>query len=130
MTSESLYLGRHYIEAELSGEGTHVGVTYRSIDRKGEESSSCITGNDFSWCIGRNSRGFSVWHAGEETPLEVFDITRVGIYIDFQRGSVSFYNTTGAMMLLHSYVTDFIEPLYVIAWLSKKDNVVTLVDAE
>lgn len=130
MTSESLYLGRHYIEAELSGEGAHVGVTYRSIDRKGEESSSCITGNDFSWCIGRNSRGFSVWHAGEETPLEVFDITRVGIYIDFQRGSVSFYNTTGAMMLLHSYVTDFIEPLYVIAWLSKKDNVVTLVDAE
>lgn len=79
MTSESLYLGRHYIEAELSGEGAHVGVADRSIDRNREE--SCITGNDFSWCVGRSCKGFSVWHAAEETPLEVTDITRVGIYI-------------------------------------------------
>ncbi|PWA17815.1 hypothetical protein CCH79_00008373, partial [Gambusia affinis] len=126
MTSESLYLGRHYIEAELSGEGAHVGVAYRSIDPKGEESDSCITGNDFSWCVGRNNRGFSAWHAGEETPLEASDITRVGIYIDFHQGLVSFYNTRGPMMLLHTYNTDFIEPLYTMAWLSKKDNVVTL----
>ncbi|XP_027898474.1 tripartite motif-containing protein 16-like isoform X1 [Xiphophorus couchianus] len=130
MTSESLYLGRHYIEAELSGVGTHVGVAYRSIDPKGEESGSCITGNDFSWCVGRNNRGFSVWHAGEETPLEASDIARVGIYVDFHRGLVSFYNTTGPMMLLHTYNTDFIEPLYITAWLSKKDNVVTLVNAK
>uniref|UniRef100_A0A3P9N3B5 Tripartite motif-containing protein 16-like n=1 Tax=Poecilia reticulata TaxID=8081 RepID=A0A3P9N3B5_POERE len=130
ITSESLYLGRHYIEAELSGKGAHVGVAYRSIDPKGEESGSCITGNDFSWCVGRNNRGFSAWHAGEETPLEASDITRVGIYVDFHRGSLSFYNTTGSMMLLHTYSIDFIEPLYITAWLSKKDNVVTLVNAK
>ncbi|KAM4716874.1 tripartite motif-containing protein 16-like isoform 2-T2 [Anableps anableps] len=130
MTSESLYLGRHYIEAELSGEGAHVGVTYRSIDRKGEESDCCITGNDFSWCVGRNSRGFSAWHAGEETPLQVSAVTRVGIYVDFQQGSVSFYNTSGPMTLLHTYITNFIEPLYVTAWLSKKDNAVTLVNVK
>lgn len=130
MTSESLYLGRHYIEAELSGEGAHVGVTYKSIDRKGEQSASCITGNDFSWCMGRNSRGFLAWHAGVETPLEVTDITRVGLYVDFHRGSVSFYDVTGPMRLLHKYTADFIEPLYVASWLSKKDNVVSLVDAK
>ncbi|XP_038133349.1 tripartite motif-containing protein 16-like [Cyprinodon tularosa] len=130
LTLESLYLGRYYIEAELSGEGAHIGVTYKSIDRKGEESSSCITGNDFSWCVGRNNRGFSAWHAGEETSLEVSEVTKVGIYLDFQRGSVSFYDITGPMMLLYTYITDFIEPLYVTAWLSKKDNVVTLVHAK
>ncbi|XP_054892271.1 tripartite motif-containing protein 16-like isoform X2 [Poeciliopsis prolifica] len=130
MTSESLYLGRHYIEAELSGEGAHVGVAYRSVDPKGEECGSCITGNDFSWCVGRNNRGFSAWHAGEETALEVSDVTRVAIYVDFHRGLVSFYNTTGPMVLLHTYNTDFIEPLYITAWLSKKDNVVTLVNAK
>ncbi|XP_053194446.1 E3 ubiquitin-protein ligase TRIM16-like [Scomber japonicus] len=127
ITSESLYLGRHYIEVELSGEGAHVGVTYKSIDRKGEQSASCITGNDFSWCIGRSSRGFSVWHAGVETLLEASDITKIGLYVDFQRGSVSFYDVTGPMRLLHKYRGDFIEPLYVTAWLSKKDNVVSLV---
>uniref|UniRef100_A0A3B4ZET7 Otopetrin 2 n=1 Tax=Stegastes partitus TaxID=144197 RepID=A0A3B4ZET7_9TELE len=127
---ESLYLGRHYIEAELSGEGAHVGVTYKSIDRKGEESTSCITGNDFSWCMGRNSRGFSAWHASVETVLEVADITRIGLYLDFNRGSVSFYNVTGPVKLLHTYTADFIEPLYITVWLSKKDNVVSLVDAK
>lgn len=130
ITLESLYLGRHYIEAELSGEGAHVGVTYKSIDRKGEDSTSCITGNDFSWCMGRNSRGFSAWHAGVETVLEVTDITRIGLYLDFHRGSISFYNVTSPLKLLHMYTSDFIEPLYVTVWLSKKDNVVSLINAK
>lgn len=131
MTSESLYQGRHYIEAELSGEGAHIGVTYKSIDRKGEESTSCITGNDFSWCMGRNSRGFFTWHAGLDTSLQVTNITRVGLYVDFQPGSVSFYDVTDVnMRLLHKYTADFMEPLYVTAWLSKKDNTVSLIDAK
>ncbi|XP_037333456.2 LOW QUALITY PROTEIN: tripartite motif-containing protein 16-like [Pungitius pungitius] len=79
MTLESLYLGRHYIEAELSGNGAHVGVTYKSIDPKGEQSTSCITGNDSSWCVGRSSRGFSAWHAGVEEPLDATDVTRLGL---------------------------------------------------
>ncbi|XP_010736894.3 tripartite motif-containing protein 16 [Larimichthys crocea] len=130
VTLESLYQGRHYIEAELSGEGAHVGVTYKSIDRKGEQNTSCITGNDFSWCVGRNSRGFFAWHAGLEVPLEVTHITKVGLYVDFQTGSVSFYDVTDAMRLLHKYTANFIEPLYVTAWLSKKDNIVSLVDTK
>ncbi|XP_017280744.1 tripartite motif-containing protein 16-like isoform X2 [Kryptolebias marmoratus] len=128
MSSESLYLGRHYIEAELSGEGAHIGVAYRSIDRKGQQSSSCITGNDYSWCVGRDSWGFSAWHAGEVTALEANpDITRIGLYLDFDRGSVSFYSVTDPMKLLHTYITNFIEPLYVTVWLSKNGNVVSLV---
>lgn len=130
MTSESLYLGRHYIEAELSGEGAHVGITYKSIDRKGEESTSSITGNDYSWCLGRNSRGFSVWHATVETPLEVTDIPMIGLYADFHKGSVSFYNVTDTMTLLHSFKVDFLEPLYVVAWLKKKDNIISLLNAK
>lgn len=130
MTSESLYLGRHYIETELSGKGAHVGVTYRSIDRKGEQSASCITGNDFSWCVGRSSRGICAWHAGVETPLEVTDVTRVGLYVDFHQGSVSFCDAAGPMKLLHKYMADFIEPLYVTVWLSEKDSAVSLLDAK
>ncbi|XP_028310940.1 tripartite motif-containing protein 16-like [Gouania willdenowi] len=130
MSSESLYLGRHYIEAELSGEGAHVGVTYKSIPRKEEHSTSCITGSAFSWCIGRNSRGFSVFHAGAETVLEVEEISRIGLYLNFDQGCVSFYSVSDDMRLLHSYTTDFTEPLYVTVWLSKKDNVVSLIHAQ
>ncbi|XP_077413250.1 tripartite motif-containing protein 16-like isoform X2 [Vanacampus margaritifer] len=130
MTSQSIYEGRHYAEAELSGEGAHVGVTYKSIERKGQEIASCITTNDFSWCVGRNSRGVSAWHAGVETPLEAQDVTRIGVYVDFCAGHVSFYHVSGSMRLLHKYNAAFIEPLYLIAWLSKKENVVCLVNTK
>lgn len=118
------------MEIELSGEGAHVGVTYKSIDRKGEESVDCITGNDFSWCLGRNRRGLSAWHADVETPLEDTGIAKIGLYIDFFQGSIAFYNVTDTMTLLHKYKADFIEPLYAIAWLSKKDNIVSLVNVK
>ncbi|XP_074553234.1 tripartite motif-containing protein 16-like isoform X2 [Halichoeres trimaculatus] len=130
MTVESIYLGRHYVEAELSGEGAHVGVTYKSIDRKGEQSTSCITGNDFSWCVGRNSRGFFAWHDGVEIRLEVTGTTRIGIYVDFEKGTVSFHDITGPITLLCKYTAHFTEPLYVVTWLSKKDNVVSLLHAK
>ncbi|XP_068605933.1 tripartite motif-containing protein 16-like [Brachionichthys hirsutus] len=126
VTVESLYQGRHYNEAELKGDGAHIGVTYRSIDRKAEHGTSCITGSDVSWCVGSNSRGFFAWHAGEETPLEAADVTKVGLYVDFHRCSVSFYDVSGAMRLLHKYTAHFSEPLHVAAWLSKKDNTVLL----
>lgn len=104
-----------------------MGVAYKSIDRKGEQSGSCITGSDSSWCVGRDGRGVSAWHAGEATALEVTDLTTIGLYLDFERGSLSFYSVTAPMKLLHTYVTNFTEPLYGIVWLSKKDNVVSFV---
>lgn len=128
LTADSLYLGRHYTEAELRGEGAHIGVTYKGIDPKGEQSSSCIRESEYSWCFGRNSKGFSVWHAGVETPLEATDVTTVGVYIDFQQGCVSFCKVNGNLEVLHSYEVDILEPLYVVAWLSKKDNTVRLLD--
>ncbi|XP_061556458.1 tripartite motif-containing protein 16-like isoform X3 [Phycodurus eques] len=127
MTSQSVYEGRRYAEAELSGEGAHVGVTYKSLERKGQESGGCITANDFSWCVGRNGRGLSAWHAGVETPVEAQDVTRIGVYVDFYAGHVSFYHADGPMRLLHKYNANFIEPLYLVVWLSKKENVVCLV---
>ncbi|KAK6312379.1 hypothetical protein J4Q44_G00180430 [Coregonus suidteri] len=129
MTSESLYLGRHYFEAELSGEGVHVGLTYKSIDRKGVESGSCITGNDFSWSLGREGRSFSTWHADMEAVVEATRVfTRIAVYIDFDSGSLAFYGVTdAAMTLLYRYKAEFMEPLYPTVWLSKKDNVVLLI---
>ncbi|XP_062304973.1 tripartite motif-containing protein 16-like protein [Osmerus eperlanus] len=130
MTSESLYLGRHYFEVELGGEGTHVGLSYKRLHRKGPDSRCCITGNDFSWCLGKESRGYSTWHAGVETPLDASLVTRAGIYVDFASGLLSFHHVTDSMTLLKQYSADFMEPLYATVWLSKKDNVVSLVSPE
>lgn len=130
LSSESLYQGRHYIEAEVSGEGAHVGLAYKGIERKGEQSAGCIAGYTFSWCVGRDGRGFFAWHANAETPLAVDDVATVGLYVDFQRGSLSFYDVTGGMRLLHEYKENFAEPLHLTAWMSKNNDFVHLVDGK
>ncbi|KAI4900561.1 hypothetical protein NFI96_026743 [Prochilodus magdalenae] len=127
LTSESLYLGRHYFEVELTGEGAYVGLTYKSIDRKGQESTSCITSNDFSWCLGRESQGYSAWHSDVETSLEVGEFPRIGFYVDYEKGLLAFYGVAETMNLLHTYTAYFHEPLYPVFWLSKKDNAVVIV---
>ncbi|XP_010897822.3 tripartite motif-containing protein 16 [Esox lucius] len=129
LATDSFYLGRHYFEVDVSGEGTHIGLTYKSIDRKGTESNSCITGNDFSWCLEWNGRGFSAWHSDVETPLKVERFTRLGIYLDYNLGLLAFYGVDDAanMTLIHQYKAEFREPLYPAFWLSKKENMVVLV---
>lgn len=127
LATESFYLGRHYFEVDISGEGTHVGLTYKSIDRKGSESNGCITGNNFSWCLQWNGRTFSTWHSDVETPLSVEKFTRIGVYLEYTRGLLAFYGVTDTMTLIHEYKADFLEPLYPAFWLSKKENIVALV---
>ncbi|XP_023805431.1 tripartite motif-containing protein 16-like protein [Oryzias latipes] len=127
LASESFYLNRHYFEADISGEGTHIGLTYKSIERKGDASSSCITGNDFSWCIQWNGRTFSAWHSNVETPLNVEKFTRVGVYLDYTQGRLAFYGVDENMTLLHEFKAKFLEPLYPAFWLPKKENVISLV---
>lgn len=127
LAAESFYLNRHYFEADVSGEGAHIGLTYKSIDRKGSESNSCITGNDFSWCLQWNGRTFSAWHSGVETPLNVDRFTRIGVFVDYTRGLIAFYGVDETMTLIHKYEAEFLEPLYPAVWLPKKENVVVLV---
>lgn len=120
-------MGRHYFELDLSGEGAYMGLTYKSIDRKGQESSSCIKGNDFSWCIGWENHGFSAWHSDVETSLEVENFHRLGCYVDYEKGLLAFYGINETMKLLKKCTARFREPLYPVFWLSKKDNTVVLV---
>lgn len=127
LATESFYLGRHYFEVDISGEGTHIGVTYKSIDRKGSESNSCITGNNFSWCLQWNGRTFSAWHSDVETPLNMEKFTRIGVYVDYSRGLLAFYGVDETIKLIHKYEAEFLEPLYPAFWLSKKENIVALV---
>uniref|UniRef100_A0A673FQ52 Tripartite motif-containing protein 16-like protein n=1 Tax=Sinocyclocheilus rhinocerous TaxID=307959 RepID=A0A673FQ52_9TELE len=126
LTVESFYLGRHYFEVDMRGEGTHVGLTYKSIDRKGSESNSCITGNNFSWCVQWNGRSFSAWHSDVETPLSGPKATRIGVYVDYSGSVLAFYDVENGMALIHKYQAEFLEPLYPAFWLPKKECVVLL----
>ncbi|KAJ7316115.1 hypothetical protein JRQ81_002277 [Phrynocephalus forsythii] len=128
LSGKSLYIGRYYFEVEICGAGIYVGMTNKSIDRKGSESNSCISGNNFSWCIKWNGKEFSAWHSDVETPLKSPGYQRIGVYLDYPRGTLSFYGIASeAMTLLHKFECKFTEPLYPAFWLSKKENMVRIV---
>ncbi|XP_043924054.1 tripartite motif-containing protein 16-like [Protopterus annectens] len=126
LCSESLYIGRHYFEVELRGEGTYVGMTYENIPRKGSESDSCITGSNFSWCIKRNNKEFSAWHNNVQVPIEGRMFNRIGVYLDFGKGTLAFYGVTSKMTLMHTFIEKISEPLFPAFWLSKKETSVQL----
>ncbi|KAM3921112.1 tripartite motif-containing protein 16-like protein [Leptodactylus fuscus] len=130
LSEESFYMGRHYFEVEFKGEVIYIGVTYQCIDRKGKESNSTITGNDFSWTIKWNGKEFSAWHSDVETPLKTEKFSRIGVYINYQRGTVAFYGVKDSMTLLHRFEGTFSEPLYAAFWLPKKESSVTILSPE
>ncbi|XP_004870817.1 tripartite motif-containing protein 16 isoform X2 [Heterocephalus glaber] len=129
LSQQSLYLHRYYFEVEISGAGTYVGVTCKGIDRKGEERNSCISGNNFSWSLHWNGKEYIAWHSDTETPLKADPFQKLGIYVDFPRGTLSFYGVEyEAMTLVHKFDCKFSEPIYAAFWLSKKENIIRIVD--
>ncbi|XP_032648620.1 tripartite motif-containing protein 16 isoform X2 [Chelonoidis abingdonii] len=130
LSDNSLYMGRYYFEAEISGAGIYIGMTYKSIDRKGSESNSCISGNNFSWSIQWHGKGFSAWHSDVEIPLKTDMFNRIGVYLDYPKGTLSFYGVTSdTMTLIHKFECEFAEPLYPAFWLSKKENSIRIIKA-
>ncbi|XP_053566226.1 tripartite motif-containing protein 16 [Bombina bombina] len=127
LSSESFYMGRQYFEVEFKGEAIHIGLTYKGLDRKGSESNSNITGNNFSWTLKWNGKEFSAWHSDVEISLKAGKFSRVGVYVNYPGGTVSFYGVASAMTLLHTYECSFTEPLYAAFWLPKKENSVTII---
>lgn len=129
LSQQSLYLHRYYFEVEISGAGTYIGLTYKGIDRKGEERNSCISGNNFSWSLHWNGKEFTAWHSDTETPLKAGPFRRLGVYVDFPGGILSFYGVEpDAMTLVHKFDCKFSEPVYPAFWLSKKENSIWIVD--
>ncbi|XP_075417160.1 tripartite motif-containing protein 16 [Tenrec ecaudatus] len=129
LSQQSLYLHRYYFEVELSGPGTYIGLTYKGIDRKGEERNSCISGNNFSWSLHWNGKEFRAWHSDIETPLKASPFRRLGVYIDFPGRTLSFYGIeSGTITLVHKFDCTFSEPVYPAFWLSKKENTIRIVD--
>ncbi|XP_016316136.1 protein NLRC3-like [Sinocyclocheilus anshuiensis] len=84
--------GRCYWEAEWSGMEVVISVTYKGMNRKG--GSDCWFGyNDKSWSLFCNSNGFAVWHnnVSNNITTNVPESKRVGVYLDWPAGTLSFY---------------------------------------
>ncbi|XP_059379163.1 NLR family CARD domain-containing protein 3-like [Carassius carassius] len=113
LCKESL-TGRCYWEAEWSG-WTYVAVTYKGISRKG--GSECRFGrNEKSWSLFCTLDRFSAWHNNNSTDVSLPSrlSQRVGVYLDWPAGTLSFYSVSSTHTLthLHTFNTTFTEPVY------------------
>nr|XP_020511898.1 NLR family CARD domain-containing protein 3-like isoform X1 [Labrus bergylta]XP_029137544.1 NLR family CARD domain-containing protein 3-like isoform X1 [Labrus bergylta] len=104
--------GRCYWEVEWTG-NVYIAVTYEGIKRKGEGDDSCLGRNDQSWSLSCSDDGYSVLIRNSKKPIPVPVSNRVGVYLDWPAGTLSFYKiSSDEMTHLYTIKTTFREPVY------------------
>ncbi|XP_062394229.1 NACHT, LRR and PYD domains-containing protein 3-like isoform X2 [Sardina pilchardus] len=98
--------GRCYWEAEWSGCRADIAVAYKSIKRKGGDAAIILGRNDKSWTLNCSSGTYSFWHKNEQTdiPAPSSGSRRVGVYLDWPDGTLSFYSVSANTLThLHTF---------------------------
>ncbi|XP_045577226.1 NLR family CARD domain-containing protein 3-like [Salmo salar] len=109
--------GRCYWEAEMSGGGDDIGMTYRGISRTGRADDSRLGCNDKSWSLCCSDYGHTARHNKERTELPASSSNRVGVYLDWPAGTLSFYRVSSDTLThLITFTSTFTEPLYPGFW--------------
>ncbi|KAM3872640.1 protein NLRC3-like [Diretmus argenteus] len=106
--------GRGYWEAERKGL-VNIGMNYRGISRKGKGAECKIGGNENSWSLTCYDGRYYVWHNNRITviPISCSSSDRVGVYLDWSAGTLSFYRVSSDSLIhLHTITSTFTEPLY------------------
>ncbi|XP_058872425.1 tripartite motif-containing protein 16-like [Acipenser ruthenus] len=123
---ECLYGTRCYWEIEWSGEGADIGVTYKGISRKGGDRCCALGCNDKSWSLFCSNSSYYAQHNNKRTAITAPRSPKIGVYLDFNAGTLSFYGVSDTMTLLHRFQTTFTAPLYPGFWLHYCDSPVTI----
>ncbi|XP_043110303.1 NACHT, LRR and PYD domains-containing protein 3-like [Puntigrus tetrazona] len=115
LCGESL-TGRHYWEAEWCGFSAEISVTYKEISRKGGSDDCKFGYNDKSWNLWCSKNRFVLRHNKNFTDIPAIPSSsnRVGVYLDWSGGSLSFFSVSDTHTLthLHTFNTTFTQPLY------------------
>ncbi|NP_001333093.1 finTRIM family, member 81 isoform X1 [Danio rerio] len=103
--------GRCYFEVQLAGKGCSIAFSYCQSQRE------TFGFNNMSWKCDFPAASLCVWHNYKQTNISF--VSKIGVFLDQAAGTVSFYNVSDKMTLLHKIQTTFTKPLY--AGFSLKD---------
>ncbi|XP_012994976.2 tripartite motif-containing protein 16-like [Esox lucius] len=105
--------GRCYWEVERSRGTIFTAVSYKDMGRIGRDNNSRLGYNDKSWGLEFSGEGcYSFRHNNLETKVSGPKSSKVGMFLDYKAGTLSFYTVSDTMTLLHKVQTTFTQPLY------------------
>nr|XP_033804910.1 E3 ubiquitin-protein ligase Midline-1 isoform X2 [Geotrypetes seraphini] len=99
--------GRHYWEVAITGSTWYaIGIAYKSAPKH-----EWIGKNSASWVLCRCNNNWVVRHNSKENAIEpVPHLRRIGILLDYDNGSLAFYDAVNAMHL-YTYDISFTQPV-------------------
>ncbi|XP_076152487.1 E3 ubiquitin-protein ligase Midline-1-like [Alosa pseudoharengus] len=99
--------GRHYWEALIGGSTWYaVGIAYKSAPKH-----EWIGKNPASWVLCRCNNSWVVRHNSKEMAIEPSPhLRRVGVLLDYDAGSLAFYDAVGSQHL-HTFHVSFTQPV-------------------
>ncbi|XP_017311039.1 tripartite motif-containing protein 16-like protein [Ictalurus punctatus] len=110
--SKKSVCGRCYWEVEWSV-AVYISVSYKDISKKGPGNECGFGRNNQSWSLRCSSfSSLFFYHNNINTDLRVPSSSRIGVYVDYSAGTLSFYSVSDTMKLLHRVHTTFTQPLY------------------
>ncbi|XP_075434252.1 E3 ubiquitin/ISG15 ligase TRIM25-like [Ascaphus truei] len=120
LSTRSFSSGQHYWEVEISDSGDRgVGISYPSIVREGNQ--SLIGHNKKSWGLCMLDNNHLVIHDSIRTQIYPESrVQRLGIYLDYEAGRLSFYQLCDPIRHLHTVTATFTEPLHAAFYVNKK----------
>ncbi|KAJ0033406.1 hypothetical protein NQD34_000513 [Periophthalmus magnuspinnatus] len=125
LASKGFSAGRHYWEIKMTSNNfIGIGLAYGSIDRKGPNSR--LGRNKQSWCVEWFNVKLSAWHNSSESVLANPNPKRVGVLLDYEGGTATFYTVADRAYPFHTFVFPFAKPVYPAFWIFSSGSSVSL----
>ena len=120
---------RHYWEVEWRGRWVDIGVAMRGISRRAGSHLCGFGYTDQSWSLFCSADHYTAQHdrQSEEISAPPFHSHKVGVYLDWPGGTLSFYSvSSGSLRHIHTFYSNFTEPLYAGFGMEEDDCSVTI----
>ncbi|XP_030627958.1 protein NLRC3-like [Chanos chanos] len=104
LSKESLS-GRAYWEVIKNAYDAHIGVAYKHICRKGAGAEVHVGRNQESWNFYWSEKMSYVQHGGSKVSLSGPACSKLGVYLDWQAGTLSFYSISS--QCIYDSITPF-----------------------
>ncbi|XP_048458976.1 tripartite motif-containing protein 14-like [Rhincodon typus] len=111
LCSQSFYCGHHSWAVETGGSWWGIGIAYKNIQKTG--SNSDLRRTSKAWCLYQGINVLRACHNSKHTlvPLKSF-IEKIQVHLNYDAGTLAFYQVTDTLTHLHTFKTIFTQPVY------------------